>query len=80
MKTTTVRELKHATPSVLSWVAEGQSVEVRRRGKPVAMITPIKRRTAVAMPDFMARLKAIYGTSLLPVTATDVVAEARGER
>jgi len=32
MRTTTIRELKHDTTTVLSWVAGGESVEVRRRG------------------------------------------------
>jgi antitoxin (DNA-binding transcriptional repressor) of toxin-antitoxin stability system len=80
MKTTTIRELKHATSTVLSWVAEGQSVEVRRRRKPVAMLVPLKRRLLVARPDFLARLQAIYGPVRLPSTATELVAEARGER
>jgi antitoxin (DNA-binding transcriptional repressor) of toxin-antitoxin stability system len=80
MKTTTIRELKHATSTVLSWVAEGETVEVRRRSKPVAMLTPLKRKPSVARPDFPARLRAIYGAVLLPTTATELVAEARGER
>jgi len=80
MKTTTIRELKHATSTVLSWVAEGESVEVRRRRKPVAMLTPIKRRSSIVRPDFLVRLRAIYGPVRLPSTATELVAEARGER
>ena len=79
MKTTTIRELKHETTTVLSWVAGGESVEVRRRGVPVAVLTPRKRKTRVAMPDFLARLRAIYGDRLLPTTGSDVVAELRGE-
>jgi prevent-host-death family protein len=80
MKTTTIRELKHATSTVLSWVAEGESVEVRRRSKPVAMLTPIKRRSSIVRPDFLVRLQAIYGPVMMPTTATELVADARGER
>ena len=31
MKITTIRELKHATSTVLSWVEQGETVEIRRR-------------------------------------------------
>ena len=80
MRTTTIRELKHATSTVLSWVAEGETVEVSRRGSPVAMLSPPKRQSAVVRPDFVARMQAIYGDTVLSSTATEVVAEARGER
>lgn len=78
MKTTTIRELKHDTTTVLSWVAGGETVEVRRRHKPVAMLMPPKRKSRVVRPDFNARLKAIYGRKLLATTGTDLVAESRG--
>ena len=40
MKTTTIRELKHDTSTVLAWVASGESVEVRRHREPVAILSP----------------------------------------
>lgn len=79
MRTTTIRGLRHDTTTVLSWVAGGESVEVRRRGKPVAVLSPGKRKARVASPDFLARLRAIYGDRVLSTTATDLIAESRGE-
>jgi prevent-host-death family protein len=79
MKSTTIRELKHNTTTVLAWVAAGDSVEVRRRGVPVAVLTPRTRRARIARPDFAARLRAIYGDRVLATTGTEVVADARGE-
>ena len=78
MKTTTIRELKHATTTVLGWVAGGESVEVRRRNEPVAVLYPPTRRVRVVRPDFVTRLRAIYGAKVLATTGTDVVAESRG--
>jgi len=80
MKSTTIRELKHATSTVLSWVAGGETVEVRRRRKPVAMLIPLKRKAPIARPAFEARLRAIYGGASLSTTATELVTDARGER
>ena len=79
MKSTTIRELKHDTTTVLSWVAGGESVEVCRRAEPVAILSPPTRKARVVRPDFGARLRAIYGAQVLSSTATDLVSEARGK-
>ncbi len=78
MRTTTIRELKHDTTTVLGWVANGETVEVRRRNLPVALLSP-PRTTAVRRPDFGARLKAIYGTKISRTTGTALVGAARGD-
>ncbi len=80
MKTTTIRELRHDTTTVLGWVADGQSVEVRRRGEPVAILSPKRRRQRIEKPDFLARIRAVYGDKVLSTTATNLVSESRGER
>lgn len=80
MKQTTIRELKHATTRVLAMVEAGETVEVRRRKKPVAVLSPPDRKAMMKKPDFAARLKAIYGDSTLEATGTDLVNESRGER
>jgi antitoxin (DNA-binding transcriptional repressor) of toxin-antitoxin stability system len=78
MRTTTIRELKHDTTTVLGWVADGETVEVRRRNLPVALLSP-PRSTTARRPDFRARLKAIYGTKISRTTGTALVADARGD-
>jgi antitoxin (DNA-binding transcriptional repressor) of toxin-antitoxin stability system len=79
MKTTTIRELRHDTTTVLAWVAGGESVEVRRRGEPVAVLSPRKRKGRIVRPDFEGRLRASYGDQVLTIPATDVISESRGE-
>jgi antitoxin (DNA-binding transcriptional repressor) of toxin-antitoxin stability system len=79
MKTTTIRELKHATSTVLGWVTAGETVEVRRRNHPVAILSPPKRARRIAKPDFAERLRSVYGSAVLPVTGTEIVSESRGD-
>jgi prevent-host-death family protein len=79
MKRTTIRELKHETSRVLERVAAGETIEVCRRNEPVAILSPPARKTRVIRPDFAARLRAIYGTRLLPTTGAELVSESRGE-
>jgi antitoxin (DNA-binding transcriptional repressor) of toxin-antitoxin stability system len=40
LKTTTIREPKHSTSTVLGWVATGESVEVRRCDRPSSLPGP----------------------------------------
>lgn len=79
MRSTSIRELKHDTSTVLGWVEAGETVEVRRRNRPVAVLSPPAPRKAIPRPQFAARLRAVYGRKVLPTTGTAVVGEARGE-
>jgi antitoxin (DNA-binding transcriptional repressor) of toxin-antitoxin stability system len=79
MKITTIRALRHDTTTVLSWVAGGETVEVRRRRVPVALLSPPGRRSPIRRPDFAARIKAIYGAKVLATTGTELIAASRGE-
>jgi antitoxin (DNA-binding transcriptional repressor) of toxin-antitoxin stability system len=78
MRITTIRQLKHDTTTVLSWVAGGETVEVRRRNEPVALLSPPRRHSSVRRPDFGARLKAIYGKKTLATTGTELISTSRG--
>ena len=79
MRITTIRELKHDTTTVLSWVIGGETVEVRRRNRPVALLSPPRRPSSIRRPDFGARLKAIYGRKTLVTTGTELISISRGD-
>lgn len=79
MRTTTIRELRRETSAVFEWLEQGETVEVQRHGKKVAVLKPptaVKRKR----PDFAAHLKAIYGDKVLAKTATELLKTERGER
>ena len=80
MKTATIRELRHETTTVLGWVKNGETVAVTRRDERVAILSAPGRKRRTERPDFAARLKRIYGGRALEVTATELIAEARGDR
>jgi prevent-host-death family protein len=80
MKTATVRQLRHQFGTVLSWVEEGEPVEISKRGKIIALLSPPPARAPARprkRPDFAARLKRIYGDKVLP---GDVIVEERESR
>ena len=77
MKTANVRQLRHAFGSVLDWVADGQQVEIVKKGKVVALLSPPPKPVAtkkLKLPDFEARRKRIFGDRVLP---GNIVAEER---
>ena len=80
MKQTSIRELKHQTSKVLAEVESGGTLEICRRGKPVAVLSPPGRRKKIERPDFAGRMREIYGNRILGSTGTDLVAETRGAR
>jgi prevent-host-death family protein len=80
MKTATLRQLRHEFGTVLALVEQGEPVEITKRGKPIAVLTPpVRARTTRARqrPDFAARLRRIYGDMIVP---GDVVVEERQSR
>ncbi|MFN2427944.1 MAG: type II toxin-antitoxin system Phd/YefM family antitoxin [Candidatus Binatia bacterium] len=79
MSTVSVTDLKRHLSRYLRLVTSGESVEVLRRNVPVALLSPPKRASQVRRPDFAARLKTIYGTTVLATSGTELVSEARGD-
>ena len=80
MKTATVRQLRHDFGSVLNWVEAGEAVGISKRGRIVAWLSPPptpRAAKARKRPDFQARLKRIFGDTILP---GDVVVEERNSR
>ena len=67
MKTASVYEVQHNFSRILSWVAAGETVVIRRHRVPVAKLVPTKKeKPRPKMPDFMARLKEDYGDHVTP--------------
>ena len=81
MKSVNIRSLKHETGALMERVALGESLEIRRRNQPIAVLKPVEsNKSSDQRPDFRKRLQAIYGDRVLPKTATELLSEERGDR
>lgn len=80
MDSINIRSMKHDTSRLIERVEMGESVEIRRRNQPVAVIQPVLTPGSTKRPDFKARLADIYGDALLEQTGTEVVSSERGDR
>ena len=76
MKTATVRQVRHDFGTVLNWVEEGEHVEISKRGKVVALLTPPpppSRSRSRKRPDFAARLKLRDGGRVIPAKSINAI-------
>ena len=80
MKTASVRELRNAFPKIEHWLDLGEDVLVTKRGRVVARIVPVASpwKAAPQWPDFMGRLREIYGDKITSDSQT-IIDEGRGE-
>jgi antitoxin (DNA-binding transcriptional repressor) of toxin-antitoxin stability system len=63
MKTVTVRDLRNSFSMLEAWLAEGEEIQIVKRGQPIGVLRAWKpaQDTPPARPDFAARRKAIWG-------------------
>jgi antitoxin (DNA-binding transcriptional repressor) of toxin-antitoxin stability system len=63
MKTANVADLRNNFRTIAAWIADGESVEIKKRGQHFATLIPSKRAQERPMPkiDFAGRLKKIWG-------------------
>jgi prevent-host-death family protein len=79
--TVSVRELQQNLRRVMARVERGQEIEVTRRRRPVARLTPVgPRATPTPWPDLDARAKSVFGDRVIAPSASEMVIEGRGER
>jgi len=77
MKRATVRDLRYDFKKIERLIHQGQEVEITKRRRVIARLVPEVGPDPHPMPDFMARLKSIYGDKVLAVSAAELVAKDR---
>ena len=80
MKSVNVRDVRNRFSALEAWVEEGEKIEIRKRGKPIAWLVPIPQKAGLGFvkPNFAARRKAIWGGRVF--TAAQVKAMRSAER
>ncbi len=79
MKSATIRQIQHNLNEVLSWVENGEEVQIFRRKKLVAKIVPLLPDGANT-PNFTARAKQVWGKTPRGKLLSEVLSDDRGER
>lgn len=72
MATVTVRDLRYDFPKVEELLRQGEEVHITKRGKAIARLVP-EQQQRPPLPDFMGRMREIYGDRILEVTGAEIV-------
>lgn len=77
MRTATVRDLRYRFSEVEALLQEGEEIQITKRKRVIARLVPPEAPVARKRPNFLARLKSIYGDKVLKVSGAELLA---GER
>jgi antitoxin (DNA-binding transcriptional repressor) of toxin-antitoxin stability system len=61
MKTASIRDLRYDFPRVEAWLKLGEPVQITRRSRPIAVITPTPAAPRPEHPDYAGRARRIFG-------------------
>jgi antitoxin (DNA-binding transcriptional repressor) of toxin-antitoxin stability system len=76
MKKASVRDLRYHFAEVERLLQRGEKIEITKRKQVIARLLPT-RRAVSHRPDFLARLRSIYGDKMLNVSGAELLAQER---
>jgi antitoxin (DNA-binding transcriptional repressor) of toxin-antitoxin stability system len=79
MKTVSVRDLRYDFKKVERLLSQGDEIQVTKRRKVIARLSPVPTERP-PLPDFLGRLKEIYGDKVLEVSGADLISADREDR
>ncbi len=73
-----MRDLRVRFHEVENLLRKGEVIQIIKRKRVIARLVPLKPAVPSPRPDFLARLKKIYGQKLLKVTGAELISHERG--
>lgn len=80
MKKATVRDLRYRFSVVEDLLREGEEIQITKRKRVIARLLPPAPPTPKAIPDFLGRMKKIFGKKRMKVSGAEIIAQNREER
>ena len=77
MKKASIRDLRYGFKKIERLLCQGEEIEITKRRRVIARLVPESTRLAGGKPDFLARLQAIYGETVLKVSGANLIAKDR---
>ena len=72
MRTTSVRDLRYDFKAVERILLGGEEIQITKRRRAIARLVP-EPTLAPKLPDFMSRLRSIYGDECMKVSGAEIV-------
>ncbi len=77
MTKASIRDLRYSFPKIERLLLQGEEIQITKRRRVIARLTPESVNGASALPDFLGRLRTIYGEKILATSGADLVAKDR---
>ena len=77
MKKASIRDLRYGFKRIERLLHQGEEIQITKRRHVIARLVPERVEVATEIPDFMARLRRIYGDKVLSVSGADLVSADR---
>jgi antitoxin (DNA-binding transcriptional repressor) of toxin-antitoxin stability system len=72
MTTVTVRDLRYDFPRIEDLLRQGEEIQITKRGKAIARLVPEQPKRP-ELPDFLGRIRAIYGDEMLEPSGAEII-------
>ena len=76
MKTASVRDLRYDFAKIEHLLQQGEEIQITKRRKVIARLVP-EKIARPPLPDFLGRIRAIYGDKVFEMSGADLLAEER---
>ena len=76
MRKASVRDLRYRFSEVERLLQRGETIEITKRKRVIGQLLPV-RPSSRRRPDFLARLRSIYGDRMLEVSSLQLLALER---
>ncbi len=77
MKQASVRDLRYEFKKIERLLHQGEEIQITKRRKVIARLVPENTQPRPQLPDFRARVRAIYGDRVLPVSGAEIIEQDR---
>jgi antitoxin (DNA-binding transcriptional repressor) of toxin-antitoxin stability system len=77
MTKASVRDLRYDFKKIERLLLQGEEVQITKRRRVIARLVPERPEGEKKMPDFMARVRRIYGGKVLAVSGAELISSDR---
>lgn len=77
MEKASVRDLRYDFTRIERLLRDGEEVQITKRRRVIARLVPAGPATPAKAPDFMGRLRALYGKKVLKTSGARLLAKDR---
>jgi antitoxin (DNA-binding transcriptional repressor) of toxin-antitoxin stability system len=77
MKTASIRDLRYGFKKIERLLHQSEEIQITKRRRVIARLVPESAEAPKQIPDFLARLRSIYGDKVLSVSGAELISADR---